>query len=84
VLDVTAWRVVDERGDSGFVYVDRGPSFDYLQVEPVEHAALIAAAPDLLNAAKLALTIIEGLEHQTSESIDGNLLRAAIAKAEGR
>jgi hypothetical protein len=49
-----------------------------------DDARLIAAAPDLLHAAKLALTIIEGLEHQTSESIDGNLLRAAIAKAEGR
>jgi hypothetical protein len=41
----------------------------------------IAAAPDLLEASRVALTTIEGLEGQTAKSIDGDMLRAAIAKA---
>lgn len=73
--------MVDERGDSGFVYVDRGPGFDYLQVEPAEHAALIAAAPDLLAACKDAL---HGLRMDAAHREEIETLEAAIAKAEGR
>ncbi len=49
------WRVVDERGDSGCLYIDRGPDRDFLQVNEEDDARLIAAAPDLLAAAKVVL-----------------------------
>lgn len=48
----TDWRLVDERGAGGFLYIDRGPDHDFLQVEPEEHARLIASAPALLAALK--------------------------------
>jgi hypothetical protein len=49
------------------------------------NARLIAAAPDLLAAAKKALNFIENTENEFGATLQsGNVLRAAIAKAEGR
>lgn len=63
--------------------------------EDLANARLIAAAPELLNAAKLAhLQIVKLAERSFAESVDTeewiakndavNLLKAAIAKAEGK
>jgi hypothetical protein len=46
------------------------------------NADLIAAAPDLLNACKVALPLLERFVQGAESAHD--LLRAAIAKAEGR
>jgi hypothetical protein len=55
-----------------------------LNLKP-EGARLIAAAPDLLEACRQALTHIEVDETTHGRPFSaGNVLRAAIAKAEGR
>jgi hypothetical protein len=49
------------------------------------NARLIAAAPDLLAAAKRALNFIENTESEMGCSLEsGEQLRAAIAKAKGQ
>jgi hypothetical protein len=49
------------------------------------NARLIAAAPDLLAASVRSLAIIEDFETSFKVTLkEGDLLRAAIAKAEGR
>lgn len=79
----TDWRLVDERGAGGFLYIDRGPDHDFLQVEPEEHARLIAAAPALLAALKDAEKILAQLrEAGYSVQIELQDARAAIAAAE--
>jgi hypothetical protein len=49
---------------------------DFNNPEIIDNARLIAAAPDLLEACKVAL-------ENNEDRITANLLRAAIAKAEG-
>jgi len=61
------------------------PLADVYGVNRDANARLIAAAPDLLAAAKRALNFIENTEGEIGCSLEsGELLRAAIAKAEGR
>lgn len=51
--------------------------------EALANAALIAAAPDLLAAARSALNFIENTEGELGIKLDsGDALRAAIAKVE--
>jgi len=52
--------------------------------EAEANARLIAAAPDLLAAARLGLNFIENTESEMGEKLaSGDALRAAIAKARG-
>ena len=64
----------------GSVYSDEG------RLSQMANARLIAAAPDLLAAAKAALTFIESLPYTPSNSAETRLqdrLFDAIARAEG-
>lgn len=77
------WRLVDERGAGGFLYIDRGPAFDFLQVESEDHAKLIAAAPAMLAALKDNEKILAQLrEAGYAVQIELYDTRAAIAAAE--
>jgi len=65
--------VADCMRDDGDDYVERA------------NARLIAAAPDLLAACKVALDRIgSDIESPHLRTADGDQLRAAVAKAEGR
>lgn len=59
---------------------------EYTVHNKVEDARLIAAAPELLNALEMAEATIVRLERHAPGSAQGTLdvVRAAIAKAEGR
>lgn len=78
------WRLVDERGAGGFLYIDRGPDHDSLEVEPEEHARLIAAAPAMLaalkNLADVSRSYIGAMDAEDLEALED--ARAAIAAAE--
>lgn len=64
-------------------YMDDGEAFDTRPA--MANARLIAAAPELLHAALLALELIEHIQneegHSASTAIPAQALRAAIAKA---
>ena len=88
------WTVVDVSSEGMFAIVDshdRTVAFTDLRADIVE-ARLIAAAPDLLSAAKIALDRAESWIHDQldgTSSLSGALadlesVRAAIAKAEGQ
>jgi hypothetical protein len=89
ISNATDWRLVDERDAGGFLYIDRGPDYYFLRVEPEEHARLIAAAPAMLAALKMAAHDL-GVASGDSTILEilkvGPLARAidrAIAAAEG-
>jgi hypothetical protein len=75
------WTLICEvRGNGN----DNDPDLG-LNDEDRANARLIAAAPDLLTALKLALPILEGANAKcTGETAFIRRVRAAIAKAEGR
>lgn len=74
---VETWRDVGNETVYGIVGAEKaGPE------EAQANARLIAAAPDLLEAAKEALAIFEFLPQTTNGPV-ANQLRAAITKAEG-
>lgn len=85
------WEAIAEAGDENFKHSIYGEGFKGLLIARCnqngrydEHAALIAAAPDLLEACRCALGHLTG-------NMDGDMdlgdpvekLRAAISKAEG-
>jgi hypothetical protein len=61
---------------------DRDPDWDYTNDQAKADARLIAAAPDLLEACKLAARYWDG-EYNHDQSHVTRALSAAIAKAEG-
>jgi hypothetical protein len=85
-VTATDWRLVDERAAGGFLYIDRGPAFDFLQLDNDEHARLIAAAPALLAALKTLADVSRSyIGAMDLEDIDALLdARAVIAAAEAR
>ncbi len=86
----TLWRLVDERGDGGFLYIDRGDGFDFLQIEDESHGRLIAAAPKMLaalkalNAAFLGIPINAPNSRMPAIIAASDMARAATDQAEGR
>lgn len=74
--------------DAGAGFFEPGRSFGLSGFMTPADAALIAAAPDLLNALHAVANALEWHENQTvepgQESGALDLARAAIAKAEGR
>ncbi len=87
------WYVGEEGVSGGWVgiYADdhkvigRAEADDFDDVETLEHARVMAAAPDLLDALKAVLDVREAVNALANwgdqELIDA---RAAIAKAEGK
>lgn len=80
------WRArLDECNDTEGTYIITGPAFDHL-TNHTPNVRLIAAAPDLLEAAINALgALIDRRDKTIHVRYDPiEMLEAAIAKAEGR
>jgi len=73
-------------GQKTVICADTGGRYMYLvgEVSNETDARLIAAAPDMLEACRRALSYIERDEAAHGREFgEGNIIRAAIAKAEG-
>lgn len=80
----TPYNISDKHGDAVALTQQRILSLSGTDPERLANSRLIAAAPDLLEAARLAVIELGYVAHAEAESNALPLLRAATAKAEGR
>lgn len=78
--EVLIGQVASDRMLDGSVKGYPHPSFE----EAAANANLVIAAPDLLEAAEFALSVLEKIAFEASEHMAVNKLKAAIAKAYGQ